>query len=307
MYACPALTVFFLPVLRAITATRPRPTSVTVPSQRSVVTNVAVPLAGAAVAAPPTARKTPLAVIDSDRTRVPLGGPLAVHGASAPFPLTSCARTGILRLRERLRLRRAWRIWKMPARKRASRRSWRLLRGRCPLTAAVSPTWPLRVSTVDPVGTVATPLRGMKPESWNGARREAVNALAVEPAGSLTNTSPDSSRTRVARPASIARVPDGSTSQASPTLSRSASPWPGFALSGQLSAVSVTPSASRSLGGGGLATVHVRVAGVASCVPHRSVAKTVNVCAPSTSPAYVLPVSHGSGAPPSSLHVNVVR
>ena len=53
-----------LPVRLAITATRPRPTSVTVPSQRSVVMNVEVPLAGVAVAAPPTVRKTPLAVVD---------------------------------------------------------------------------------------------------------------------------------------------------------------------------------------------------------------------------------------------------
>ena len=66
-----------LPVRLAITATRPRPTSVIVPSQRSVVMNVEVPLAGVAVAAPPTVRKTPLAVVESERTRTPFGGPLA--------------------------------------------------------------------------------------------------------------------------------------------------------------------------------------------------------------------------------------
>src|SRR5919107_1352332 len=96
----------------------PRPTSVTVPSQRSVVMNVAVPLAGDAVAAPPTARKTPLAVIDSERTAMPFGGPLAWHGRSAPAALTSDAVGGIFFDALDFFFLRACRIWKMPARNR---------------------------------------------------------------------------------------------------------------------------------------------------------------------------------------------
>src|ERR671911_2387456 len=120
MYARPALTTLRLPPFLAITATLPRPTSVTVPSQRSVVMNVAVPLAGDAVAAPPTARKTPLAVIDSERTAMPLPGPRGRHGASAPAGLASVALGGIVLEAFCLRFFRACLIWKMPARKRAS-------------------------------------------------------------------------------------------------------------------------------------------------------------------------------------------
>ena len=89
-----------------------------VPSQRSVVMKVEVPLAGVAVAAPPTVRKTPLAVVESERTRTPFAGPLAVHGRSAPAGLISSARGGIVFDAFALRFLRAWRIAKMPARNR---------------------------------------------------------------------------------------------------------------------------------------------------------------------------------------------
>src|SRR5688500_8542150 len=99
--------------------------------------NVVVPLAGVAVAAPPTVRTPPFAVVASERTATPFAGPLARHGASAPAGLASSARGGIRFERLALRALRAWRIAKMPARKRASRRSWRRLVGRWPFTAAV--------------------------------------------------------------------------------------------------------------------------------------------------------------------------
>src|SRR3954451_22207264 len=116
MNARPALTAVRLWVRLEITATLPRPTEVTVPSQRSVVLNVALrPLAGAAYAAPPTVRKTPLPVVTSERPTVPFGGPLRRHAASAPGALVSSARGGIFFLRGPLR-KRACRIAKMPAR-----------------------------------------------------------------------------------------------------------------------------------------------------------------------------------------------
>src|SRR4051812_49884200 len=102
-----------LPDFFAVTATLPRPTSVTVPSQRSVVMKVEVPLAGVAVAAPPTARKTPLAVIDSERTAMPLPGPRGRHGASAPALLTSAALGGIVFDAFAFFFLRACLIWKM--------------------------------------------------------------------------------------------------------------------------------------------------------------------------------------------------
>src|SRR3954467_2266517 len=106
MNARPAPTNVRLWVRLAITATLPRPTEVTVPLQRSVVVNVALrPLAGAAYAAAPTVRKTPLATVESDRTTVPFGGRLRLvwHGRSAPGALVSSARTGIRLLRLPLR------------------------------------------------------------------------------------------------------------------------------------------------------------------------------------------------------------
>src|SRR5688500_14624610 len=181
MYARPARTTWRLPVFLAITATRPRPTSVSVPSQRSVVTKVLVPLAGVAVAAPPTVLKTPFAVVTSERTDVPLAGPPARHGRSAPGGLASSARGGMGFERLALRALRGCRRAKMPARKRASRRSCRRLVGRWPLTAAVRATSPDRVSSVEPVGTAATPLSDTNPLLWNGTRRPLVNALPAAP------------------------------------------------------------------------------------------------------------------------------
>ena len=208
---------------------------------------------------------------------VPLAGPLARHGRSAPLGLASSARGGIRLERLARRALRACRIAKMPARKRASRRSCLGLRGRWPLIAAVTATSPARVSSVEPIGTAATPLSDTKPLLWNGTRSPLVNALPDAPAGSFTKTSPESSFTVATRPASTGVLPEGRTSQASPTPSRSASPWPAFALSGQLSEASTTPSPSRSAGTGRWTVERARP-GVASAVPQRSVPVTANVC-----------------------------
>ena len=280
-YARPALTTWRFPVFLATTATLPRPTSVTVPLQRSVVMKVLAPFAGVAVAAPPTVRNTPLAFVTSERTTVPLAGPLARHGRSAPGGLASSARGGIVFERFALRALRAWRIAKMPARKRASRLTCLRLVGRWPLTAASTATSPARVSSVDPIGTEATPLSDTKPLLWNGTRSPLVNALPVAPGGSFTNTSPEISFTVAAFPASIGALPGGRTSQASPTPSRSPSPCPAFAASGQLSEPSAIPSPSRSAVG---RDDPLCVAGVASACPSGRAPVTVNVCAPSARP-----------------------
>ena len=140
-----------------------------------------MPFAGVAVAAPPTVRKTPLAIVVSERTLVPLAGPLARHGRSAPGGLASSARGGIRLERFARRALRAWRIAKMPARKRASWRTCLRLVGRWPLTAAFTATSPARVSSVEPIGTAATPLSDTKPLLWNGTRSPAVNALPPRP------------------------------------------------------------------------------------------------------------------------------
>src|SRR6476469_5881923 len=69
------------------TDTRPLPTCVTFPSQRSWVTNVA--LCAVAVDAPPSVRKKPLATSDSART-TPLAGALGfVHVDAAPEGVSS--------------------------------------------------------------------------------------------------------------------------------------------------------------------------------------------------------------------------
>src|SRR5262249_39189345 len=52
-------------------------------------------------------------------------------------------------------------------------------------------------------------------------------------------------------------------------------------------------------------TVHVRSAGVGSLLPARSVARTRNVCEPSTSPVYVVGELQGPNAPPSRLQSKV--
>src|SRR5262249_40173291 len=98
-----------------VSTTRPWPTFVRVPSQRSVTLNVA--LGAVAALAPPTARKTPVAGSPSVRT-TPLLGPRA-HGAWAPAGLTSATVAGIfVAFLARLRSF-AWRRAKIPARIRA--------------------------------------------------------------------------------------------------------------------------------------------------------------------------------------------
>ncbi len=58
--------------------------------------------------------------------------------------------------------------------------------------------------------------------------------------------------------------------------------------------------------GATVSTVNVRVAGVGSTLPSRSIARTANVCGPSGScPAERSGDVHGANAPASSLHSNV--
>ena len=244
-------------------------------------------LAGVTVAAPPTVRNTPLAVIDSDAH-----GHAPAHAAAARARPLGAGRAD--QLRTGTDLRGALAVLALAIARLAdledARAEARLApdlaaaAGRCPLTAAVSATSPLRVSSVEPMGTDATPLSGRKPDSWNGTRRPAVNALADAPGGSLTNTSPETSVTcrhaaglerLVARGQQLARVADPvgvAVALARVGVVR--------AVVGRVEhAVAVAVG-----GGGGRCTVQVRVAGLASTAPQRSVPVTVNECGPSARP-----------------------
>src|SRR3954453_637588 len=136
-----------------------------------------------------------------------------------------------------------WRMAKMPALIRAVCCLARRSDAANPLAADVISSSPLRASTVEPIGTDATPLSGMKPPS----------CFRLRP-GSLTKTSPDSARTTAVFPGAGGTLPGGSRSHASPTPSSSSSDWLALALAGQLSVASRTPSPSASVtgeGGGG--------------------------------------------------------
>src|SRR5687768_13092674 len=56
---------------------------------------------------------------------------------------------------------------------------------------------------------------------------------------------------------------------------------------------------------GGVATVQLKLAGVASVLPSASLARTAKVCAPTARPVYWTGVSHSANAAPSSEHSNV--
>ena len=173
-----------------------------------------------------------------------------------PGGLSSATSVPIAVFLATLRLARFWRIANIPARIRACWRLARRSRAENPLAAEETSISPLRASTVEPIGIAATPLSGMNP----------VSCLKPRPAGSLTNTSPESWRTTAVTPAVGGVLPDGSSSQASPTPSLSPSDWSVLASAGQLSLVSGSPSLSLS-GTGGAGTVKPAVAGVGSRRP----------------------------------------
>ena len=149
----------------------------------------------------------------SERTAVPLGrAARAAGGLRRPAVLASSARRRDLL--ERLGLARlalpahgedAWPEARLPAGS-CFPASW----GRWPLTAAVTETSPARVSSVDPIGTAATPFSDTNPLLWNGTRSPLVNALAGRACRtSFTNTSPETSLPSRPCPASTGVVPEG--------------------------------------------------------------------------------------------------
>ena len=57
--------------------------------------------------------------------------------------------------------------------------------------------------------------------------------------------------------------------------------------------------------GGSVSIVQVKATGADSPLPARSVARTWNVCCPSSRPAYSCPLEHGAHSPASSRHSKV--
>ena len=221
------------------TLTRPRRTAVTVPLQRSVTVKVGRrPLIAIVRLAPPTARKAPPAVIVSDRTASALRrathltwplGPCRAHerGSRHDRPVRPPARPGLEDREDAGPEPREAAAHDAPLGRRVHGRG-----------ETASP--PRRASKVEPTGTVATPLSGTKPASWNGTRNPVVKAPEA-PGASFTNTSPKSSRTVILRPAAavdrsgrqgLAGVADGRGRHRS---------GPGCSRPGQLSRASGTP------------------------------------------------------------------
>ena len=188
-----------------------------------------------------------MAVIDIVRT-TPFAGP-RTHAASARGGLNKSMSIGIRAALATRRLARACLIANIPALIRADCRRARRSDAANPFAAPSRPISPLRVSTVEPTGTDATPFSEMNPLSWNGARiPRNPNRLGT---GSFTNTSPEICRTTVLTPATGGTLPGASSSQTLPTRRRQHRPDRCSRPPGSCRSASGTPSPSPSTTGAG--------------------------------------------------------